>query len=188
MADDTRTRARDAEPHEPDTRLYEPFVYEHSDVVLKRMNEGRVVIKRADRPWDMHRQAKSRRYMSPLEPELQDTCLQDWEIFLQIFPDRSGKHTHQGGLVIFILEGTGYSVYNGERHDWEAGDLLLLPMTPGGIEHQHFNLDPDRPAQWIAFVYWPLWTHAGSEIRQQENNPLYDAWIENAKEDTWLQD
>ena len=55
----------------------------------------------------MHRQANSKRYLSPLEPELEDTATHDWEVFLQIFPERSGRHRHQGGLVIFILEGEG---------------------------------------------------------------------------------
>lgn len=185
MTSQTREAMRDPEPHEGETRLYEPQIYEESEKTIQRMLHGRIVVRRDERPWDMHRQAKSRRYMSPLEPDLQDTCLQDWEVFLQIFPDRSGKHTHQGGLVIFILEGHGYSVYDGVRHDWEAGDLLLLPMTPGGIEHQHFNLDPDRPAQWIALVYWPFFTYAGSEIRQQETSPLYDLWMKDNGDRPW---
>ena len=44
---------------------------------------------------------------------------------------RSGKHRHQGGLVIYVLEGKGYSIVDGERKDWEKGDLVLLPMKPG---------------------------------------------------------
>jgi mannose-6-phosphate isomerase-like protein (cupin superfamily) len=170
-------RAAEPEPEEGDTRLYEPKIYEHSFKVHDRMRNGRVVVRDGERQWDMHRQANSKRYLSPLEPDLQDTCLQSWEVFRQVFPERSGRHRHQGGLVIFILAGKGYSVYDGERHDWEAGDLLLLPMTPGGIEHQHFNTDPEQPAEWIAFIYWPFFDHGGCEIIQIDSSPLYEAYI-----------
>ena len=75
-----------------------------------------------------------------------DTPLQHWRVFIHDIKTRSGKHRHQGGLVIYVLEGKGYSVVDGERKDWEKGDLVLLPMKPEGVEHQHFNLDPAEPA------------------------------------------
>src|SRR5439155_811034 len=78
--------------------------------------------------------------------------LVDWNVFVQDIRVHSGKHRHQGGLVIYIMEGEGYSVVDGERHDWEAGDLLLLPVKKGGVEHQHFNKDDAHPAKWIAFI------------------------------------
>ena len=177
MSERTRERERDLEPDDSNTRLYEPMLYEHVIAELERSIHGRVVIKGTERPWDMHRQANSKRYLSPVEPELQDTATQDWEVFLQIFPDRSGKHRHQGGLVIFIIEGKGHTIMDGERHEWEAGDLMLLPMTPGGIEHQHFNHDPSHPAKWIAFIYWPFFRFAGCEVTQLETSPLYQEYV-----------
>lgn len=182
MADQTRTRERSLEAAASETRLYEPKIYDYAIDELERAAKGRIVVKATDRLWDMHRQANSKRYLSPLEPELSDTATHYWEVFLQIFPERSGKHRHQGGLVIFVLEGNGHSVYDGHRHDWEAGDLMLLPMTPGGIEHQHFNHDPDKPAKWIAFMYWPYFDYGGSEITQLETSPLYDAWLKRMEE------
>ena len=69
----------------------------------------------------------------------------------------SGKHRHQGGLLIYVLEGKGYSIVNGERKDWQKGDLVLLPMVPGGVEHQHFNVEPEKgAARWIAFINMPI--------------------------------
>ncbi len=41
----------------------------------------------------------------------------------------------------------------GERVDWEKGDLVLPPMKPSGVEHQHFKLDPEKPALWMAFIH-----------------------------------
>jgi len=177
MAEQVRTRERETEADASNTRLYEPKIYEYAMEWLDRSMNGRVVVRGQDIPWDMHKQANSKRYMSPLEPELKDQCLHDWEVFLQIFPEKSGRHRHQGGLVIFILEGKGYTIIDGERHEWDAGDLLLLPMTPGGVEHQHFNYDKDNPAKWIAFIYWPYFNYGGSEITQLESCPLYDEWM-----------
>jgi hypothetical protein len=103
VAEQSRTREREAEAEEANTRLYEPMIYDYAVKELDRAAHGRIVVKARDRKWDMHRQANSKRYLSPLEPELQDTAVSDWECFLQVFPERSGRHRHQGGLVIFIL-------------------------------------------------------------------------------------
>ena len=40
---------------------------------------------------------------------------------------KSGKHGHQGGLVIYVIDGTGYSVINGERVDWEKAISSCYP-------------------------------------------------------------
>jgi hypothetical protein len=182
MADRTRTRDRDADAESADTRLYEPKVYDYAVAALDRAAHGRIVVKAAERKWDMHRQANSKRYLSPLEPDLQDTASQDWEVFLQVFPEKSGKHRHQGGLVIFVLEGNGHTIIDATRYDWEAGDLMLLKMRPGGVEHQHFNHDPEKPAKWIALMYWPFYDYGGSEITQLENSPLFDKWMAKVAE------
>jgi hypothetical protein len=59
---------------------------------------------------------------------------------------------------------------------------MLLPMTPGGIEHQHFNEDPERPARWIAFIYWPFFNYAGCEVTQLESCPLYLQYMQSLNE------
>ncbi len=67
--------------------------------------------------------------------------------------------------------GEGYSVVDGERLDWEAGDLLLLPLQPGGVEHQHFNRSPDQPVKWIAFINLSLFDWGATEMVQLELHP-----------------
>jgi gentisate 1,2-dioxygenase len=181
VTDRTRTREREAEAEAGDTRLYRPKYLDYCAAELHRSLTGRVVVRDRERPWDVSQQAKAKRYLSPHEPDLQDTASQDWEVFLQVIPERSGKHRHQGGLVIFVLEGSGHTIIEGRRHDWEAGDLMLLPLHPAGVEHQHFNHDPEHPAKWVAFVYWPLFNSGGSETTQLENSPIYEAWLAEEK-------
>jgi gentisate 1,2-dioxygenase len=66
-------------------------------------------------------------------------------------------------------------VVEGERIAWEKGDLLMLPLRPGGIEHQHFNTDPNVPVRWIAFIHNPIMEHLAHEITHIENSPEYKA-------------
>ena len=96
--------------------------------------------------------------------------LQLWRVFIHTIATKSGKHAHQGGLVIFVIEGKGYSIVDGERWDWEKGDLVLLPLQPGGVEHQHFNLD-DKPSVWAAFINVPIQEHLASDLQQRETSP-----------------
>ena len=173
----TRHVERSTEAEAVNERLRHPKTFDYVDAELERATHGQVVVRAKDRPWDVHRQAVIRYYLSPHEPELQHTANQEWDVFLQRLPDRSGKHRHQGGIIIFVVEGSGWSVLEGKRTDWEAGDLLFVPMNPGRVEHQHFNADPTKPASWIAFLYWPFFMHAGSEITQVENSPVFEAWM-----------
>ena len=47
----------------------------------------------------------------------------------------NGKHSH-GEEAMFIIEGEGCTVIDGERFDWEKGSTLFIPF---GAVHQHFN-------------------------------------------------
>jgi hypothetical protein len=141
----------------------------------ERSFTGKVVVHGKDVPWQMARQAHYKMYLWPscYSHEQVETALDDWVVFVQNIKTHSGKHRHQGGLVIYILEGEGYTIVDGERHDWEAGDLLLLPVKPGGVEHQHFNRYNDKPAKWIAFISPALFEWGATEMVQIENHPDY---------------
>src|SRR3954453_701014 len=164
----TRERERGSIPETP----YEIFIRSRREF-LERQETGQVVVKPSDREFYLTRQG---RLMYHLNPEIhKNTPLQDWRVFSHDLKTRSGKHRHQGGLVIYVIVGTGYSVVDGERVDWQAGDLLLLPIKPGGVEHQHFNLQPGADCRWIAFSYMPFFDHVASEFTQTEVSPLFKA-------------
>jgi quercetin dioxygenase-like cupin family protein len=97
-----------------------------------------------------------------------DRALRDWRSFVMEMPVATGKHTHQGGLVIYILEGSGHSVIDGVEERWEAGDLLLLPVRAGGVEHQFFNDRPGEPCRWLSAIHIPMFNQLGSEFTQQD--------------------
>ncbi|HEY7064588.1 MAG TPA: cupin domain-containing protein [Chloroflexota bacterium] len=166
MAQANRMRVREREPGPRDT-------YEESVRYLLELRErafkGQVVIKGREQAWEQSRQGRLRYYIC--RETNTPAAVLNWNVFIHDIHTHSGKHRHQGGLVIYVLEGEGYTEVNGERIEWEAGDLLLLPIVPGGVEHKHFNRKPGQNAKWIAFIYRPYGDETGSYLEQKEVSP-----------------
>ncbi|MBI4329702.1 MAG: cupin domain-containing protein [Chloroflexi bacterium] len=136
---------------------------------IRRRVEGRVVIRGQGKEWEQSRQGFSKQLCS--QDDWGTVGAPGWHIFVQKIRKHSGRHTHQGGLGLFVLDGKGYSVVDGVRYDWEEGDLILLPVKPGGCEHQHFNLHPEKPAVWMAWRFWPMRDPVEVYKTQQEEHP-----------------
>ncbi len=164
----TRTRSRESEPAAPSP--YE-LAIKHDREFAERQMTGRIVLRLEDCPQEQTRQGLLRPYLDPFA--IKDTPLQHWAVFTHEVRTQSGKHRHQGGLAIYVIEGRGYSIVDGERIEWEKGDLVLLPLRPDGVEHQHFNLDRAKPALWIAFIHFPLRDYVASEMTQLETAKDY---------------
>jgi quercetin dioxygenase-like cupin family protein len=139
--------------------------------LAERNLTGPVVIDCTEAEWFQARQGRLKFFLDPVS--YKNTPLQQWRVFIHDIKTKSGKHRHQGGLVIYVLEGHGYSIVEGERMDWEKGDLVLLPLSPNEVEHQHFNLDPEKPALWAAFIHIPIQEHLASDLQQVENSPEF---------------
>jgi len=165
MPEMERTRQRERERPTPD--LYDLALKKDKEFGERQMM-GRIVVKVADCTQQQSRQGLLRFY---LDSTIKDTPLQDWIVFTHEVRTQSGKHRHQGGLVIYVIDGAGYSVVDGERIDWGKGDLLLLPIRRGGVEHQHFNENPAKPALWMAFIHIPTREYVASEMTQTEVAP-----------------
>ena len=67
---------------------------------------------------------------------------------------KSDKHGHMNEAMFYILDGKGHDIHDGVRHDWEAGDLVVVENS---CVHQHFNDDPDRPVRAIIIKSKPLY-------------------------------
>ena len=147
---------------EPGFDQYEYQIKMYSDAIREHQ-EGRRVVKFADIPCEIGKQGASRFYSSPAK---HDTAALGWTIFFRRTDKPSGRHIHQGGIVIYVLDGKGHTVVDGVRFDWKKGDLLILPFKPGGVEHQHFNDDPSTPSNWVAFVFDPWLFYTASNITQ----------------------
>lgn len=175
MAENERTRVREREL--PALSSYELAIKLGRENAERNLM-GRIVCKFAECPQTLTRQGRLRTYLGL---SIKDTPLQDWVVFTHEVRTMSGKHRHQGGLVIYVIDGTGYSVVDGERISWEKGDLVLLPLREGGVEHQHFNTNPEKPALWMAFIHRGVQDYVASEMTQTEVSPEYKAAEESGR-------
>jgi len=81
---------------------------------------------------------RSRQIQLMLDPENQFKAreAQMTHIFFDSPGKHSGKHSHMEA-ILYVLEGEGYSVIDGERVQWKKGSLLHV-QGPDTV-HQHFN-------------------------------------------------
>lgn len=165
MVEKTAERRREPEPEE--TAYDKQRRYDNEK--LHRKASGKVIVKGKEIPWEQGRQGLIRFYV--WDDNWNQMGTPYWRLFINNVKTHSGKHVHQGGLVIYVLEGKGYSTVDGVRYDWEEGDLIVLPIKPDGVEHQHFNLRPGQGCYWLAFIYMPMQEQAGVEFTQVEDHP-----------------
>ncbi|MSQ53389.1 MAG: cupin domain-containing protein [Betaproteobacteria bacterium] len=168
MADNQKLREREREPGVETN--YDVFIRSRREFDERQRN-GPIVIKPSDREYQQTRQGRLFYFLNAQAHK--DTPLHDWRVFVHDIKTHSGMHRHQGGFVIYVIEGKGYSMVDGERVDWGPRDLLLLPIKPAGVEHQHFNLEPGKPCRWIAFCYLPVFDHLASEFTQMQVSPQF---------------
>ncbi len=77
----------------------------------------------------------------------------------------SGNHRHYYESLIYIIKGKGYSVVEGNKVEWEAGDIIYAPPWSW---HQHFNTDPDNEVRYVAYTNAPLLQNVGGIARREE--------------------
>src|SRR4029078_7070061 len=87
-----------------------------------QMRNGIQVIKEAEVPLEISPQGLMRWY---LHPSIKDTCLSVLLFYQQEIPpgSRSGRLKFQGGQVMMITEGRGYTTIDGVKHPWKKGDV-----------------------------------------------------------------
>jgi len=161
------SRVKDKEEKTKKGTVYDAIMKRHADA-RKQAQEGKVVLRGKEIPWERARQGYFQYFISPnvLGPPINNMTF-----FIQDIRKHSGRHVHQGGTAIFVLEGEGYTIVDGKRIEWEKGDMILLPVKPGGVEHQHFNRLPGQPCKWLAISYPPIKYAMGSIFEQREEGP-----------------
>lgn len=160
-------KIKEKEPMGRSTNLYEKSFGFFAEA-REKARAGRIVIKGSQVPLELSRQGYYKIYLTP---KSEGVCSDLFMVFSTDIKNHSGMHRHQGGLVIFIIEGEGYTLVDGRKVEWRAGDLILLPIKPGGVEHQHFSRDPGKPCKWVAFVYRPFTDFLGNEFEQRAESP-----------------
>ena len=156
------------------------WLYRLRDRQRKRQGKGAWLIKGRDLPWEDNRQGKMKWF---LHPALESTAIRSMLVFEQeIAPGgRSGAQRTPGGAVLYILEGKGYTLLDGVRHDWQAEDLVNIPIRRDGVVVQHVNADLRHPVRFISAdlnLVDILGVDRGAELDQVEPAP---DWNKNKK-------
>ncbi len=113
-----------------------------------------------------------------IHPDKEDMAIRTIVLWTEEIPpgSKSGKQKHQGGRIHYVQEGRGYTEIDGVKHEWEQGDLILLPIKPLGVVFQHVNTDPKNRAKLICTEpnwYDTLGVDLGSGFEQIESSPDY---------------
>ncbi len=155
------------DPEAIQDNLYEQILT-HYKKLAEVQNNGELLIRSDDLDFQETRQGLLKIYMSPLKT---DTTLRSWSVFVQHIRRQSGRHRHQGGIIIYVIEGEGMTEVNGEILEWQAGDLLLLPICPERCTHQHINKDASKGCKWVAFRHNAVRDYTANNIEQISNTP-----------------
>jgi gentisate 1,2-dioxygenase len=133
------------------------------------------VVRLSELPLENNEQGLMRWY---LHPSIMDTILSTLSIYRQEIPpgSRSGRLKFQGGQIMFIVDGRGYTMLDGVKHAWEAGDVVSLPCKRDGIVVQHFNGDAAKTAVFLAVepnLFAATGVDRGCGFHQMEQSPDY---------------
>jgi gentisate 1,2-dioxygenase len=80
-------------------------------------------------------------------------------------------HRHTVEAVLHVLQGSGHSIIDGARYDWEPGDFISVPMFSW---HRHINTG-DRDFIYLAATTGPLSLSLGLAVYEDERYP--DCWV-----------
>ena len=145
------------------------------DAQRERRKSAVQVVRLSELPLENNEQGLMRWY---LNPAITDTILSTLSIYRQEIPpgSRSGRLKFQGNQVIYILEGRGYTLLDGVKHAWEAGDVVSLPCKRDGIVVQHSNDAADKIAVFMAVepnLFAATGVDRGCGFHQLEQSPDY---------------
>jgi len=149
------------------------WLYELRDKQREQKKKSSWLIRGSDLKFEQNRQGKMKWY---LHPALEDACIRSMLFFEQEIPPggRTGAQMTPGGAVMYIIKGRGYTTLDGVRHDWEAEDVVNIPIRTNGVVVQHFNADRDEPVVFICAdlnLIDLLGVDRGAELAQVEDAP-----------------
>lgn len=152
------------------------WLYQLRDRQREHQRKGAWLIKGRNLPWENNRQGKMKWF---LHPALNNTSIRSMIVFEQEIPpgSRTGAQKTPGGSVLYVLEGRGYTLLDGVRHDWQAEDLVNIPIRAQGVVVQHVNTDPRRPVRFVSAdlnLVDILGVDRGAELEQVEVAPEWE--------------
>jgi gentisate 1,2-dioxygenase len=153
------------------------WLFQLRDEQREQLGKGAWLIRGKDRPWEHNRQGKMKWFM---HPALRDTCIQSMLFLEQEIPPggKTGVQRTPGGACMYIIQGRGYTLLDGERHDWQAEDVVQIPLRRDGVKVQHVNTDLRQSVRFVSAevnMLDVLGVDRGAALEQIENAPDYES-------------
>ena len=76
----------------------------------------------------------------------------------------TSKHRHTYETILYVVEGEGFSVIEGRRVEWKAGDAVYVPAWAW---HQHTNVSTEDRCRYIACENAPLMQSLNAALREE---------------------
>ena len=70
----------------------------------------------------------------------------------------SRNHRETKQHIMYIVKGKGYNIIDGEKYEWEEGDVMYIPRWAW---HQYFNTSPDQYARYLVATNTPMMISLG---------------------------
>lgn len=102
------------------------------------------VIKEEDRFWrdekavgheDSSKESRAKWMMGPGDDPFLTQSIQAHFVSIDA-GGSNGGHGHQNEAAFYIIQGRGHEIHDGQRYEWQAGDLVVVHNDS---RHQHFN-------------------------------------------------
>lgn len=88
-------------------------------------------------------------------------------------------HRHTVEAVIYIMKGKGFSLIDGVKHPWEAGDFVCVPFFAW---HKHFVETEDEELIHMACTTNPFGLATGLAIYEDEREPEHWVYAQEGNE------
>ena len=142
----------------------------------EHQGKGAWLIRGDDVNWEHNRQGKMKWF---LHPAIEDTAIRSMLVWEQeIAPgSKSGVQMTPGGTCMFVIEGRGHTLLDGVQHDWQAQDIVQIPLRRDGVKVQHVNDDLRRPVRLICAevnMLDVLGVDRGAAFEQIEDAPDFE--------------
>ena len=151
------------------------WLYQLRDEQRAQIGQGAWLIRGKDRPWEHNRQGKMKWFM---HPALKDTCITSMLFLEQEIPPggKTGVQMTPGGACMYIIQGRGYTLLDGQRFDWQAEDIVQIPLRRDGVKVQHVNTDLRQTVRFVCAevnMLDVLGVDRGAALEQIEDAPEY---------------
>jgi len=82
--------------------------------------------------------------------------------------ERNKPHRHTNMALCIIVKGEGYSIIDGEKIEWEAGDVFIAPPW---TDHEHCNTSETEQALFYTIQDVPVVSNMGVWFRESPETP-----------------